>query len=1036
MDDKTLSHGSDGKPQVLRESEFYGGCIRVKISVKNTSSLVITAVALELESDEKILHFDRCEPEYPQKNGKIILDTINPHTDRTIAFYLDPLICAKEGTDINCRVNFKYADGKPDTVNMEPLKIQVVCPIFRTEHDINIGRLKELIKELHSHDSKVYTIPKRVDIAESLKTCRNVIQQHDVRHIKTFKTTDDSTYECWYFGKTKVTKKDLVIKCAVRRDTNSIEIFVSGDDPRDITGLLAEIGRNLTKEFDTLGKVQPVFNVVVKNSMVKGSNLLSFCDLDGICGGNVVIEDSFVDGTNVASWNEAAQKEREDKARRGREEVSRVLFKQTSTGTENYVQIGEFSFDRKYIRKKQNDISDFENESGYSVAFGGEKWTKGKAMEYIEIPYGFIGISKTGVERGISKKLKDAVKKDITASSYAELQSSVKIAKKEDKVVQNVAIKAEKEKTEQEEEIRRKQEEKERIAKEREKLSVSEKKEGISQIKLLAVALLLGVLLIGYWVLAPGATETPVTMKSTPTPTPEATTSVIQTPTVTQTVSPALVSTPAQKTFTNSIGMEFVVIPAGEFDMGIPSDSNFIWEQPKQHVKIAKAFYMGKYEVTQKQWREVMGNIPSSFKGDNLPVETVSWNDVQEFIKKLNEKEGSNKYRLPSEAEWEYAARAGTNTRYSFGDDESKLGDYAWYDTKNSDSKTHEVGQKKPNQWGLYDMHGNVDELVQDIWHDNYNGAPTDGSAWESGSGSSRVARGGGWNGNARNIRSASRGYVVTAGGVSSTLGFRLVMEITTNVSLSTNITPVVSTIPIITPSTDQKTFANSIGMEFVLIPAGEFDMGSLSNEAGRYEQEGPVHHVNISKAFYIGKYEVTQKQWRDVMGSSPSSFKGDNLPVEQVTWDDVQDFIKKLNEKDGGNKYRLPTEAEWEYVARAGTTTRYSFGDDESKLGDYAWYDSNSGNKTHEVGQKKPNPWGLYDMHGNVNEWVLDKLHGNYNGAPTDGSTWENQGYPIFVFRGGSWLFYAGDCRSAFRSGVVAAAKRGDFGFRLLEEV
>src|SRR5659263_155945 len=142
---------------------------------------------------------------------------------------------------------------------------------------------------------------------------------------------------------------------------------------------------------------------------------------------------------------------------------------------------------------------------------------------------------------------------------------------------------------------------------------------------------------------------------------------------------------------------------------------------------------------------------------------------------------------------------------------------------------------------------------------------------------------------------------------------------------------------------TPQKTFTNSIGMDFVLIPAGEFDMGSPI-QAGPTE-ESPVHHVKISNAFYMGKYEVTQKQWRDVMGSSPStSSKGDNLPVETVSWNDIQNFITKLNEKEGGRKYRLPTEAEWEYAVRAGTTTRYFFGDDESMLGDYAWYEANSG--------------------------------------------------------------------------------------------
>ena len=231
-------------------------------------------------------------------------------------------------------------------------------------------------------------------------------------------------------------------------------------------------------------------------------------------------------------------------------------------------------------------------------------------------------------------------------------------------------------------------------------------------------------------------------------------------------------------------------------------------------------------------------------------------------------------------------------------------------------------------------------------------------------------------------------------------------------------------------PAIPQKTITNSIGMEFVQIQAGEFNMGSPSNEKDRSSAEVPVHQVKISNAFYMGKYEVTQKQWQEVMGNNPSNFKGDNLPVDNVPWNDAQYFIKKLNDKEGGNKYRLPTEAEWEYAARAGTTTRYSFGDDESNLGDYAWYDSNSGGRYHDVGQKKPNPWGLYDMYGNVWEWVQDKYHENYNGAPTNGSSWESEGYLDWVTRGGDFINNARFSRSASRNG---ADSTGGYGFRLL---
>jgi len=225
------------------------------------------------------------------------------------------------------------------------------------------------------------------------------------------------------------------------------------------------------------------------------------------------------------------------------------------------------------------------------------------------------------------------------------------------------------------------------------------------------------------------------------------------------------------------------------------------------------------------------------------------------------------------------------------------------------------------------------------------------------------------------------------------------------------------------------------LDMEFVLIPAGEFDMGSPFSEGGD-DDEGPVHHVKIPKPFYLSKYEVTQKQWREVMGSDPSYFKGNDLPVECVSWNDVQEFIKKLNEREGTEKYRLPSEAEWEYAARGGTATRYSFGDDESQLGEYGWYYENSNYETHPIGRKKSNPWGLYDMHGNVCEWVQDNWHDSYEGAPTDGSAWEGGGSGACLIRGGSWLFNAGDCRSADRSYFGPVNRDGFFGSRLLKEL
>ena len=216
--------------------------------------------------------------------------------------------------------------------------------------------------------------------------------------------------------------------------------------------------------------------------------------------------------------------------------------------------------------------------------------------------------------------------------------------------------------------------------------------------------------------------------------------------------------------------IEMVVIPAGRFTMGSDKNSN---EKP-QHTVYIQRFLMGKTEVTQKQWQDVMGYNPSSFGacGPNCPVEKVSWDDIQQFIAKLNQRTGQ-KYRLPSEAEWEYAARAETSTEWSHGNDESKLGNYAWY-SWNSGSKTQAVGQKLPNAFGLFDMHGNVLEWTQDCWHETYAGAPTDGSAWTTGcSNNTRVVRGGSWGSESAILRSAFRiKYFPFLGGSSD--GFRL----------------------------------------------------------------------------------------------------------------------------------------------------------------------------------------------------------------------------------------------------------------------
>ncbi len=225
---------------------------------------------------------------------------------------------------------------------------------------------------------------------------------------------------------------------------------------------------------------------------------------------------------------------------------------------------------------------------------------------------------------------------------------------------------------------------------------------------------------------------------------------------------------------------------------------------------------------------------------------------------------------------------------------------------------------------------------------------------------------------------------------------------------------------------TGVKIVNGKLGMTFVYIPPGKFMMGD--------EQHGPVHEVTITKGFFMQTTPVTQGQWKKIMDNNPSDFKecGLDCPVENVSWIDVQSFLQKLNEMKEG-QYGLPTEAQWEYACRAGSTAKYCFGDQESQLTEYAWYEKNSEGRTHPVAQLKPNEWGLYDMHGNVWEWCEDHYHGNYDGTPDDGSVGVVKDEGAYrVLRGGSWHLYAVNCRSAYRIWSIPVSRGINFGFRL----
>jgi formylglycine-generating enzyme required for sulfatase activity len=482
-------------------------------------------------------------------------------------------------------------------------------------------------------------------------------------------------------------------------------------------------------------------------------------------------------------------------------------------------------------------------------------------------------------------------------------------------------------------------------------------------------------------------------------------------------------------------------------------------DETQHEVTLTKPYYMGKYEVTQEQWEVVMGNKPSSTKEVKLPVTKVSWEDCQEFIKKLNAKTNGG-YRLPTEAEWEFACRAGTTAAYSVGDNLTK-GDASI----NGDS-TKAVGSYKPNAFGLYDMHGNVWEWCEDWKADYPAGAVIDPKG--AATGEYRILRGGRFGFGPSDSRSANRdNYGVTPDSSFADGGFRLARSINSKDLLETDIKELFlkeikeqeekakkeqeekakkeaeaklkkeaedakvkeaqkKAAMILNKEVEVKTeLEKGINLEMVLIPAGKFIMGSPVSEKNHRKDE-TEHEVTLTKPFYMGKYEVTQEQYEAMMGNNPSKIKGAKLPVTEVSWLDCQEFIKKLNAKTNGG-YRLPTEAEWEYACRAGTTTAYSFGDSITKdEANVAW-----GTSTKMVGSYKPNAFGLYDMHGNVWEWCEDWKADYPKESVIDPKGPATGQYRLL--RGGSFTGAGSHSRAANWWGTLPATKENDYlGLRL----
>jgi len=511
-------------------------------------------------------------------------------------------------------------------------------------------------------------------------------------------------------------------------------------------------------------------------------------------------------------------------------------------------------------------------------------------------------------------------------------------------------------------------------------------------------------------------------------------------------------------------------------------------ERPQRRVSFADGFWMFETAVTEALWTAVTRSKPRRPRGDRYPVTEVDWNEVQDFIRRLNEMLPGLDLSLPSEAAWEYACRAGTTTRYSFGDRITKR-------QVNFESRQPvPVASLPANRWGLYEMHGNVWEWCPDHYHDNYNNAPDDGSAWvdaDARGAAPRVVRGGSWLDDAADARAASRYWRAPAFRYVN-LGFRCVRVRSTSEAAGAAVpahppSPAEAeragpgggagagvsrrgTLPEWAADAGTDSFGRyaliripdtQITQRLRWIEPGLFTIGSPPGEVGRFDREGPQREVTFADGFWMFDTPVTQALWQAVMGRNPSQFQSPERPVESVSYNDARAFIRKLNDLIRGLRLSLPSEAEWEYACRAGTTEATWRGNLEQGettiapvLDDIAWYVGNShdgfeladgldvadqigkpkGNApagTRPVALKAPNDWGLYDMLGNVWEWCADDWHDSYERLPLDGTARLDTGAARRVVRGGSWFFDAAAVRAAARGRRAPSRRNDDLGFR-----
>ena len=559
----------------------------------------------------------------------------------------------------------------------------------------------------------------------------------------------------------------------------------------------------------------------------------------------------------------------------------------------------------------------------------------------------------------------------------------------------------------------------------------------------------------------------------------------------------AVIVKPVENYTVNGVTFSMVAVEGGSFSLGRNWEAgvqSFDWEAADSYRIELSDYCIGKTEVTQELWQAVMGTNPSYFKGDpKRPVEQVSWDDCQEFIIKLNEMTGL-RFRLPTEAEWEYAACGGhlrQATEYSGGND---INEVAWYKGNIPSQSTQPVGTKSPNELGIHDMNGNVWEWCQD-WSDGFNhyepfsnaGMPT---------GTHRMRRGGCWSSTQENC-----GVLVYGSSWPSEknnrMGLRLVIggednypqiylserEMTLSVGESRSVdinygwgkysiqkpegvnctvngeklivtatSPTSGTVVVVNEYTGEKAqlevtvhgqegfTVNGVSFNMAYVSGGKFSMGSINGEVLYPDNTGDPHEVTLSP-YYIGVTEVTQELWKAVMGDNPSYFTPANgytenllRPVETVSWEDCQEFIARLNELTG-RQFCLPSEAQWEYAARGAMMSHGFTYAGSNNINDVAWYKNNTPSQTDRYGTqtvatKAPNELGLFDMSGNVMEWVND-WYGDYSWGDIYDPVGSYDGTER-VARGGCWFADAQYCQVVWRESGNPSGRNHVTGLRL----